>query len=418
MCYWQHSGRLIRSWWGICSAIMLFFVVLSGGGASGAELTRDQIRAKLAELSQRTVKSASGHFVVVGTNRVESFSLGGWCEDAVKRIEQITGLPTNFGNRWIVIRIFEPGPKSGALATVNYGQSTSSAVAEVCISGYDDAYRISGRQAICRAIISVYTKYPAKEMLVVPVWLWVGIEQNLLFDVRSRSMEHALTLWRSGRLMTPRQIITKESKKNPDTRDIDSMAAYSAFVRFLAATPKRSKIFKSLFQNQGQDIETLLKNHLTDKKRGETLDEAWERWLLSQTRVIRGSLTISTRLIEQLQSEIRVYPGTCGVALDSAIPTDGASFDELLRLRKAEWISTFINKKTGRLSMLTAGHTSELTHITDLYNQYLSGLESDTSSVLLLRRLDAADRALQNLALRVEKAGGILNEKTLPEKNN
>jgi hypothetical protein len=386
---------------------LVVILLLSAVAGNAADVSEADIRAKLAALSNRTVKSVSGRFVVVGTNRVESFALAGWCEDASKQIEHITGVKLPFGGRRIVVDV-RPENSDGI---VRY-PAGGGVAARVYLNSYDNAYKLRGRQALCCSIIGVYTKQPAKDMPSMPLWLWAGIEQTLLFDVRTRNMEHALMLWRSGKLLSPHAIMLPASAEvKASDLGFDKMAAYAAFVRFISDQASRKQIFSGLFA--GNDIEHDLIGYLVGKKSKDSLGDVWERWILGQSRIVRGSVTITTRLLEQLQAELKVYPGACGVPLDSNIDP-GVSFDKLIKFRSAEWMPAFINRKSGRLSMIAAGHAVELTNVAALYNEYLSGLERGTPTILLLSQLDEADKALSRLAHKVSNSGGTLVENVLP----
>jgi len=401
----------------ILSPIALsLFIFLPASLFGVGEITTKDIEARIAELSKLTATSASGHFTVVGTNRVENFALGQWCENASKQIKSITGIPIPFHKRRIVITISN---ENAGGASVHYMPKVSRIISHCYIKSYDFAYERRGRLAICSAILAAYTPSPAENMPSMPAWLRLGIEQNLLYDVRSRNLEKALSLWRSGQLITINDILTAKDDKNIDSKDKDNaelynrLAAYSLFVRYLSSHPSKKKIFASLFHAEEPITAASLGTIVAGGDLEITLDEAWDRWLLSQSRIVRSSAIISSRRIEQLQSEMLLYPGTCGIPLASELPRR-SPMESIVRFRKSEWLPQFVSSKRGRLSLIAAGHSGELAEVVAMFDGFLSGLESETSDRLLLKQLGAAYTALNLLAEKVNKAGGILYQKTPP----
>jgi hypothetical protein len=86
--------------------------------------------------------------------------------------------------------------------------------------------------------------------------------------------------------------------------------------------------------------------------------------------------------------------------------------ERIIRFRKTEWLPQFVISKRGRLNLIAAGHSGKLTEVVAMFDIFLSGLESESSDRLLLKQLRAAYAALSSLAEKVNKAGGILYEKT------
>jgi len=397
------------------SLIMFSLVLFLPGLLYGwNEITTEDIEARIAALSEITATSASGHFTVVGTNRVESFALGQWCENAVKQIESISGIPIPFRKRRIVITV---GAENVGGASVRYMPKGSRIISRSYLESYDSAYERQGRLSICCAILAAYTPSPAENMLSMPPWLWLGIEQNLLYDVRARNIEKALSLWRSGQLLTINDILSAKQDRNissqnkEDAEFYNRLAAYSLFVRFLSSQPAKTQTFASLFSSKEPVTAAGLGTIVLGVDSEITLDEAWDRWLLGQSRVVRSSAMISSRLIEQLQSEMLLYPGSCGIPLASELPRR-SPMERIVRFRKTEWLPQFVSSKRGRLNLIAAGHSGELAEVVAMFDEFLSGLESESSDILLLKQLRAAYAALNALAEKVNKAGGILYEKT------
>jgi len=376
------------------------------GTAAGRPLTEQEIQERIAALSHMSMKSAEGNFIIVGTNRVESFALAKWCENAAERIGLITGIKPPFNGRKISISVGKEYKSDvGGAPFVRYESKGGSFASRVFAGSYDDAYNLRGRQAICCAILSLYLKDPARGMLDMPPWLWMGIEQNLLYDVRSRNLEQVLTHWRQAELPTLTPLLRSSSASDRGLR----LQMFSVFVHFIVSQPEHRRIFKQLFQQTGGLAPEEMKDLICGPVDYD-LEEAWTRWLLRQTQVVHTSVIVSTRTVSRLKAELWLYPGSCGIPLDAEL-AHGAPFRDLVKMRGADWLPAFISKKQGRLNMIAAGHSGILQLVIKRFNDYLSGLETDASDRLLLQRLDNAYTALKVLTDSVVRAGGMLYEK-------
>jgi len=395
--------------------MLLGLLLLPAAVSAAGEISVAEIEARIAALDKLSTKSASGHFIVIGTNRVENFALARWCDDASKQMKSIVGMAVPFNKRRITIIVGNKKSIGSGDAYVRYAANGGISIGRVYLKNYDVAYERRGRQATCCAIIAAYSRSAAETMPVMPDWLWKGIEQNLLFDVRSRNMEIVLSDWRTGKLPPFNSIITADSSAGNTTDKSAGMgkklAVYSVFVRFLASQPQKKKIFGTLFNLKTRIGLDELKLMIIGSDAGITLDEKWERWLMKQSKVVRSAVLVSTRVIEQIQSEMLLYPGACGIPLASELPR-AAPLETMVRYRKAEWLPQFVNSKRGRLNLIAAGHKGEVAQVTAMFDEYLAGLESDKSDMVLLKQIGAAYAALNTLAEKVKKAGGIVYEQS------
>ena len=390
------------------TAVVLAAVAVLGTAIPSSGITTAEIEARIAALSRQTMKSADGNFIVVGTNRVESFALSKWCDNAVKRVGTITGIKPPFNKRQISIVVNENGHSDPKRAYVRYFSGGGQFVARVFLGSYDAAYDVRGRQAITCAILALYVKDSGRGMLDMPRWLWAGIEQNLLFDVRSRNLEKVLSLWRSAKLPPLIPLLADDSEKA--VRDPERLAIYSTFIHFITTRPERREIFRCIFAQDGKKLTPQkLKDLICGPAVSYDLEEAWERWLLQQSQVVHTSTILSTRSIDQLRAELMLYPGASGIPLDVEIP-HGSTFRILLKYRNAEWLPGFVSKKCGRLNMIAAGHTGDLVKVIKQFNEFLSGLETRASDRVLSQRLEGGYRSLKALAEKVEEAGGMIYE--------
>jgi hypothetical protein len=388
-------------------------------------LSIDEMQSRMAAISKLTSSSASGHFVVIGTNRLENVGLVGWCEDLQARIETITGLPVPFKQRTVRLIVHTDGVDAPHGVVARHARQSGELIHRIHLRSAAAAYERRGRQAICHAIMAGYVGPSLSSILELPPWLWKGMEQNLSPDIRARNMEQALARWRAGELDSTWQIIGPDG---PDPRQKalegqERLAAYGVFVHWLAALPDRRTRFKALFAKVagGNPITVaVLESLIPETSEAVGLDEAWDRWLLRQEYVVYAVGAVSTRIMDQLRAELLLHPGACCIPLDASLPR-AAVMADLVPRRKAAWIAPFVREKRARLDLLAVGRSEALKKLVSQFGEFLSGLESDVPDTLLLEVLNAANLEMRILADQVEAAGGLLCDTwggTLNEKEN
>ncbi len=398
--------------------IYIFFLafwafVLMPSFCAATDDTLESIRSRIAAISEMSSRSISGHFIVTGTNRLENVALASWCEEVTDRVESVTGFSLPFNNRTVHLNV---SAENAALPEVLYVQVVRRGnqwFHLVYLEDYDVAYSSEGLQRLCASLLAAYVgvSLNATEP-AFPPWLVKGVEQNLWPKVRAENIEKVLALWRSGGLISFWDILGDGSPVPPDRLDDPQrLAAYGVFVHWLTDLPTRQKRFQALFKqlSAGQPL-TMEKLTLLVSEGGELrADEAWERWLIQQEHVVYALGMVSTRLIDQLRSELLIYPGVCGIPLSVELPK-GSLLAQLVPLRKEDWIASFVRQKRSRLDLLAAGRSESFRSIIVRLGQFLSNLEKGASGAVLLRRLEAVNAALTQLSEKVEAAGGILTE--------
>jgi hypothetical protein len=388
-----------------------------------ADDSRDALRSRIAAISSQSAHSISGRFAVVGSNRLENVSLMDWCEDIADRIESLTGLPSTLGRRSVQFSVQEGTTETPGGVAIRHAQQGKKRIHRIFLRNYAAAYTPRGRQAICRVVLADYVEGPIDALLSLPPWLWKGAEQNLLPTVRIEGFERVLALWRAGKLISVWDLVGEGQGDDPRQSAMegqDRLAAYGAFVKWLSVMPGRRARFRALFakvaSGQSITVKTLgpLVTATGDRMR---VDEAWDRWLLRQRHIVYTPGAVSTRTVDQLRSELLIYPGACGIPLDVELPRR-ATMVWLVELRRRPWVSTFVRNKRQRLDLLAAGRSEAFQAIVTELGEFLSALESDAADVVLLAHLKTADAALNYLAERVQAAGGILTEPAATEVQN
>jgi len=377
-------------------------------------LSIEEIKSRINSISALSASSSSGHFIVVGTNRLENVALIGWCEEARDRIAAVTGLPVPFKQRTIRFIVREDCTDAPGGAAVRHARQGDALVHRIYLRNYDAAYGRRGRQALCHAILAGYVGPSVEAILALPPWLWKGLEQNVLFGVRAANMEVALARWRDGTLDTVWEIVgtgVEDGRGNTIESD-EKLIAYGAFVHWFASFPKRRERFKELFDKvaSGHPISVAtLTAMVPSVGEGMGIDDAWERWLMRQEHVVYLPGTVSTRVMDQLRADLFLHAGTGGVPLDASLPRS-ATIADLVSRRQEAWIPEAVQDKRHRLELLAVGRATVFRELVRQFDEFLSGLESDAPDTLLLERVTAAYVSMGILADQVEGSGGLLRD--------
>jgi hypothetical protein len=392
---------------------VLWCCVLLPSLSAAGEPSLESIQSRISELSKGRVRSTSGRFLVIGTNRLENVALAAWSEDIAERIETITGIPVPRKDRMIRVVVGAGSTDVPGGVAVRHRQQGKTFVHSVHLSVYASAYEPRGRQALCLAILARYVDTVPAAVLSLPPWLWKGIERNLSARERAQSVELALALWRSGKLISIRDIVgDTDSVATPAVDDDPQrLAAYGAFVHWLTALPLHRDRFKAVFDHviSGTPITVARLAPLVSLagRPARAGDEAWDRWLMKQEHVVYAPGSVSTRAVDQLRSELLIYSGVCGIPLEVALPRGSTVFG-LIPYRKHDWIPRYVRQKRSRLALLASGRANAFQSNVAQFGDFLLALEGAVPDTILVGKLNAANAALARLTKKVEAAGGIL----------
>jgi hypothetical protein len=384
--------------------------------------TDEDIRAHIASIANRSVTSSSGHFVIVGTNKLENLRLAGFCEDVSDRIASITGLSVPYDNRTIYVTILDGGVSAEGGALVRHGGNSDSTFHNVDLDSYETAYSRRGRQALCHVVMAGYVNPSLQAMLRMPPWLWKGVEQTLDALQWAVVIERVLSLWQQGKLPSVLLIVGSGDGLDPRSKNIeehDQLVAYGAFVRWFAALPDRKMRFQAVFDRvqSGEPVNVaFLQSLVASGSKVYSIDDSLDLWLMQQRQVVHALGLLSTRIMDQLCAELLIYPGACDIPHSIDIPA-GSGMSALIPFKRSEWIESFVRSKRRRLELLKAGRSKSFRTVVDRYFAFLAALESQVSDRKLEILREDAEAALLELNKRVEAAGGILLEQDLLNDN-
>jgi len=391
-----------------CAAILCLFSALLPVRAIAQDEAMAERLAALA--STGIMKSQSGRFMVVGTNRVDSLLLMRWLEEVSDRVERITGMKLPFENREVrVILRGENGPVED-FVFLEQGFVGKTLIQRFYLSGSDAAYDEDGRQGLCRLLLSGYVEQGARKPLNVPPWLWVGVERNLSPRVRARNMTTVLNAWRRGRLATIDWLLESSNQGKPWSEL--NAALSGVFLKWISSLPGKKERFAAIFHRLAGDAtvtQPWLLNQMSQPGETAALDDLWDRWLLKQSKIVHEVGTVSSLVLDQLSSELLLYQGAYGIPLSANVGSPGVMGD-LVALRDEPWIASFVRAKRRRLQLMSAGRGESFKKVVDRYCEFLAKLEEGDREDALVSCLYTAEAAFAVLSARVRNSGGVLRE--------
>jgi hypothetical protein len=354
--------------------------------AQRATITPEQIR------SLRTLKSASGRFVAVGTNAVQMLDLLKWADGVALLLDQTLRVRAPSGPspvRIVVVAdgagptgsvVAARGPTGWVLTVVNYEEADVAAAARTLIRTLLDE--------TVRAAPGVTNPVPP-----VPAWFLTGVIRNLEPAQRERDLHDALQAWSAGRL--PTLTDTFPSDAGPLER---SPAHCGVLVRWLLSVDPPEQgiglVLARLASGRSLDIPTLL--NVMRRETVVDLEAAWDDWLLNCRWRIGTPGRPTAWIAERIRAERLIY------GVDSAMPNASnngqpLSFADLIVHRKTRWASKAASAKAVSLRVHAAGRGREVGNVVDAYCRFLDAVRDRRSEAELKRLLDAADRALDGL---------------------
>lgn len=361
--------------------------------------------------SVSVMKSESGRFMVVGTNRVDGLLLMRWLDEVGDRIERVTALKLPFNNRdfWVNFCGYDDDFKGDVFINQSFVGRTLRQ--RLWLSSADAAYDKEGREALCRLLLSGYNKSNTGKPLDIPRWLWQGIEQNLTTKVRSKNMTAVLNAWNKGQLVPINELLEESVNVKKEWNKLD-IALSGVFIKWISSVIGKEECFTALFKRLAANkpvTEAWLLRKISSSDEETTLDDLWDRWLLKQSNIVHEMGTVTGLLLDQLSSELLLYQGTYGIPLSATVGNPGVMSD-LIALKKEPWIAGFVSQKRMRLQLMTAGRGDGYKAVVGKYCDFLTQLGKESRDDVLRKTLMRADAAFAELSAQVKENDGIIRE--------
>jgi hypothetical protein len=381
------------------------FVFLSLQFLSASEVSRDSAPQPRLGLTSR--RSTSGHFVIVGSNESANMELAAWADNLADRLEKLIGLRIPYDNR--IFRIVVNDNVDGDAAVNATQQFDGHAfVQRLVINGYTNAVKDDAEDVFCRLLLNCYvverTVPPddddARRIPNVPQWLSYGVVQNLHPSARARNTSYVLQKWQHAQLDSLVDFLG--SAGDGDAASVDRPMA-GIFTAWLLALPDKQRRFDGIFQRLADDkavTQDWLVTCIPDCNSVADFNEKWDDWMLKQERIVFQPGKVSPESMNQLQAELLLYRGECGIPLRSNV-CERIGYRDLIDEHESGWIPGFVESKCASLRFLTVGRGDEFSGVVESYCRFLAALTQKKSRKQMEQLLDKAKGDLDALEKKI-----------------
>lgn len=388
-------------------------------GGEEEPLSREEISRRLKALTSARLRSASGHFLIIGTNKVESMVLARWAEDVAARLGKVVGAPAPFRSRDIHLVVRSGKTPAAGKILVGEGISGGRLLQRVVLWNHTKIDVEEARRELCRLLLGGYLgatirksagfrKGDAGVRHSVPLWLAEGMAQYIDPNLRGPNMVDVIGRWEKGKLASVADFLAADGKVRMsavgDEAELDtSMSA--VLVNWLHTRPGRKERFRKIIErlDAGEkiDVRWLAGNMAKTESAGQ-LEEAWDYWLHGRRRVVYTPGTATSEAIGMFKAGLLLYPGNCGIPL--TVDFGGAAgFRDLVARRDEEWVPGFCRTKIRTIRLSVAGRGEEFGVVAGLFCEFLETLGEKKSEEKLNALLDKAERALAEFEEKIKK---------------
>jgi hypothetical protein len=126
------------------------------------------------------------------------------------------------------------------------------------------------------------------------------------------------------------------------------------------------------------------------------LDEAWDRWILRQKRMVYEPGRVTTNTTIHLRDQLVLYPGMSGVPLEKDVHLR-IELRDLITRQDEPWIPTAAKSKATSLKILAAGRGEAFKAVVGSFCRFFDALTDRAKPRTLADLLTAAERRLDAL---------------------
>jgi len=367
----------------------------------------DEPPGRTLELS--TVRTASGRFAVFGADRAAGLHLLRWVRDTADRVERTLGRRMRTEGRSLhVILRRSAGAEGGRVETERF-TAAGTRIRELVIYNEPAVGRERMEEALCGLLLEDYVEDAGAEIgrevrrragsSVVPAWLASGVAQNLSASRRARNRDEVLARWHAGRAASP-LVLFGEDESGPAGAEGGDRALCGMVTGWLLSRPDKSerleRMFRRLATGQAVSAEWLAAAVFGCASAAE-MDEAWDRWLLVQERVVYEPGGVTPALVTRLKAEWLLSAGDS----DSRLGRGG-----LRRIEPADWITVRgepwaakqCREKAARIQLLALGRSREFRRAAHACARFFRAVAEAKSQRSCRRLLAEAEEALEAVA--------------------
>ncbi len=393
-----------------CLALLFFISAWGGAGAEEAA----PVPSAVVSPARVTTRSASGRFLVVGSDSAANSQYTRWAEDIAGLLSRLfeAALPSFTRTPIEIICVYgksagpaltvdcRPGGTTRRILTVNesrnpdYERMQESLCALLLDGWVEDRRQITGR---------------APGECVVPGWFSMGVSQNLAAETRNRNRKVVTGWLPASERPSVASVLEWQSLPEGWPRN---WALCGMVVHWLGSLKDVSYLAVLDRLAEGRPVQ----GEWVAARTGRTgslaaMEQEWRDWLIRQSRAIQEFGALSTVLMEQLKAElVLVFP---------AEPEAGQRNRPLRRLNPAQVVgekerSTALRlaaaEKIQKIRAVTIGKAPELVEVGEAYCLFFESVSRDAWNPLVRRRLARAEEAFYKLAKVTRAREALLDE--------
>lgn len=316
----------------------------------------------------RKAMSASGRFIVTGTDAIRNQTWAMELEDLIGRMESWAGLKIPFRpSESIVVKLLDKG-KPGVLPRQQFtsiGLRQELIVQKPAEVPFEDRLFAAGRLLINRWVMP---RCPAgvrpEQVGETPDWLVYAVCGNVYRPLQQRNRELLLEDWRKGTLASPAKAFNNGSWVLPPV--------FLEWIR--SETDNWPKALDQLMRFAARDeaVTADVLGSVSDK--GPSFEPVWDLWVAKRSNV-RAKLGVSTpRDIRQMHQACTIT-GAEASAFSLKNQPEGLALEALPNLLDRPWLPYLLQYKIGELSRLAIGAAPQEAATLNAYINYFAALQ-------------------------------------------
>jgi len=352
----------------------------------------------------RTLKSASGRFVAVGTNVVAMFDLLKWADGVAAQLGRTLELKPL--TEQPLIRIALPAVAAGGAGGLTSARTPSGWVLTV------PDYAATDVAAATRTLVGVLLDaYAVGEGGVtnvsgsVPSWFLSALLRNMDPVRREGDFEEVFNVWSAGRLPSMAEILASSGDGGNGAGTERPPWLDGVLLQWLLDMEPADRGIGAVMGRLISGLPLDASAMLTIRHYGTAvdLDVAWDDWLLKRRWVVVTLGRATPWIAQRLRVERLIYTADSGIPA-AVRKRDPLSLEDLITYRKTRWAANAAAAKDVSLRVLAAGRGREVGGVVAAYARFFDAVRDRRSEAELRRLLEAADRALEGLDVALKES--------------
>ncbi len=375
-----------------------------------AQPLRSSDKKPLPRPDVHVVNSFDGRIVVVGRETSHSLTAAADLREVAQRTEKLMGLPLPNRETWKLRLMIGPDERTATASIKRHTPVMARQLAQtITIANLQYATSEDVLEELCAMYLQAYLFERIEEKKVsapvpeAPRWLAIGLAQNLYPKLRDRNARTILSAWSKGKVPSLRSIIHMELN---DTDQVNIRASTGMAFKWLSSLPESAQILNTtlcrLAESSSIDAKWLAEQ-ITGQPDPSNLEELWDKWLSKQRDVVYQPGTLPASSLELLRASLAFYPGYFGIPMNTDLPRN-IEMNDLIVLRKSEWIPSFATSHSTRLRLIAAGRSDQFTLVVNNYITFFDALARKKRAGTLKKLERQANASLLQLEQQLEPA--------------